>query len=75
MNALPSLSILVQLTLEGVRIIFVQVASWEEVLQLLHFLRELVLELHYCPLQNFLVQLRYVMQASFRFLLIPESRK
>jgi hypothetical protein len=74
MKALPSLSIFVQLTLEGVGIILEKVTPRKEVVHLLHLLRKLVLELHYGAPQNFLVQLRYVMQISFWFLLSSESR-
>jgi hypothetical protein len=74
MKALPSLSIFVQLTLEGVRIIFEQIAPREEVVHLFYLLRELVLELHYCALQDFLIQLSYVMHISFWFLLNSKSR-
>ena len=73
MKALPSLSIFVQLTLEGVRIILEEVTPREEVVHLLHFLREFVLKLHCGALQNFLIQLGYVVQISLWFILSSES--
>ena len=73
MKALPSLSVFVQLTLEGVRVILEKVPAREEVVHLLHFLREFILELHGGALQNFLIQLGYVVQISLWFLLSSES--